>query len=122
MNGAKVVATASGAAFAVDAEGRMIAWNEAATNRLGYSSSDIVGRRCWTVLKGQDPAGGRFCAQNCPYIAPQEEPVNREQMLLRPIGEAETLFRSASGKATRVHLSTYVVQGESGKREIVHLI
>ncbi len=121
MNAERVVATASDPAFAVDLEGKMIAWNTAATDCLGYRSSDVVGRCCWSVLRGQDLDGERFCAENCPYMALRSEPINRAQMLLRSVGHGEMFLRNASGEATRVNMSTLVVQGESGRREIVHL-
>ena len=47
MDGAKAVAIAREAAFAVNSEGQIIAWNEAAEDALGYRSSEVVGRCCW---------------------------------------------------------------------------
>jgi PAS domain S-box-containing protein len=112
MNGTEVVATTGDAAFAVDPEGRIIAWNEGAEYCLGYRRPEVLGRRCWRVLQGQDLSSNRYCDRTCPVrnMAMKGEPINRTQMF----------FRNASGETTPVAMSTLVVQGEKSK-EIVHL-
>ena len=113
MNGIEVVATTGDPAFAVDPEGKIIAWNEAAEYCLGYRRSEVVGRHCWRVLEGRDPSSNRYCAEHCPMrdMAMRGEPVHRTEMF----------FRNASGGATRASMSTLVVQGKTNK-EIVHLL
>ena len=113
MNGIEVVATTGDPAFAVDIDGRIIAWNKAAEHCLGYRRSEVVGRCCWEVLEGRDLASNRYCDESCPVrnMALEGEPINQAQMF----------FRNASGETMRVNSSTFVVQGKAGK-EIVHLL
>lgn len=76
MNGTEVVATTGEPAFAVDLEGRILAWNAAAEHCLGYRSSEVLGRPCWTILQGQDLFSNRYCDENCPVrgMAAKGEP------------------------------------------------
>ena len=113
MDGKEVVATTADPAFAVDPKGKIIAWNEGAEYCLGYRRSEVVGRRCWRVLKGRDLSSNRYCDKNCPVrnMALKGEPIHRAQMF----------FCNASGETTRVNMSTLVVRGQAGE-EIVHLL
>lgn len=121
MNGNRVVATTSHAAFAVGARGRITAWNERAEQRLGYRRSEVIGRCCWKVLQGEDLSIDRKCASTCPYLELQREPVDRAQQFLRPIDRTLMAFRGASDEATRGRMSTFVV-GAAGGRQIVHML
>ena len=113
MNGMEIVATTGDPAFAVDLEGRILAWNEAAEYCLGYRSSEVLGRQCWEVLKGRDLSANRYCTEHCPVrdMARRGEPVHRTQMT----------FRNAAGERVGASMSTFVVRGEADK-EVVHLL
>ncbi len=102
---AEVVATTGDPAFAVDPEGPIIAWNEAAEHCLGYRRSEVVGCRCWRLLRGQDLFSNRYCGEKCSVrdMAPRGEPVHRTQAFLR----------TASGERARFGMSTLVVRGEA---------
>jgi PAS domain S-box-containing protein len=113
MNGIEAVSTTGDPAFAVDLKGRIFAWNEAAEYCLGYRRSEVLGRRCWRVLKGRDLSSNRYCSESCPIrdMARRGEPIHRTQVV----------FRDAGGEETRATMSTLVLRGEAGK-EIVHLL
>jgi len=82
MNGKEVVATTGDPAFAVDREGKIIAWNDAAEYCLGYRRSEVVGRRCCRVLQGRDLSSNRYCSETCAVreMATHGEPIHRTQM------------------------------------------
>lgn len=113
MNGSEVVATTADPAFAVNCEGKIIAWNPAASLALGYRRAEILGRCCWTVFEGLDSSSNRYCGKACPIrtMACEGEPIHRTQIF----------FRSASGAPTPFNMSSIVVGGDHGK-EIVHLL
>ena len=51
--------------FAIDAEDRIILWNRSAEEILGFSSTEVLGKFCYEVLPGRDPAGNLFCYKGC---------------------------------------------------------
>lgn len=54
--------------YAVDAEQRVVFWNEALAAMLGISVEEAAGRRCWEVLQGTSREGEPVCAPNCPTL------------------------------------------------------
>jgi PAS domain S-box-containing protein len=56
------------AAFAVDADMRIVFWNEGAERVFGRASLNAIGLRCDDVVGGIDGAGGTFCEPNCSVI------------------------------------------------------
>lgn len=64
-------------AFAVDRQGSIVLWNEAAEKSLGVKRSKALGQKCWTMLAGRDIYGNRHCCEHCPIReqAFQHEPV-----------------------------------------------
>ena len=60
-----LVDLASDAAFAVDGDSRIVAWNSRADDLLGYAPSEAIGRRCYDVIQAILPSGEPLCAPNC---------------------------------------------------------
>ena len=56
---------ASDAAFAVDGEQRVVAWNYGAQRLMGYTRSEVLGRHCSEVLQAILPDGDPLCVPNC---------------------------------------------------------
>ncbi len=56
---------ASDAAFAIDGELRVVAWNGRAAELLGYSPQEVLGRRCNEVLQAVLPGGEPLCTPGC---------------------------------------------------------
>ncbi len=59
------VATTGDGVFAVDANQRIILWNEAAERLLGYRAQEVLGMHCHEVLAGRDRTGKVSCGPNC---------------------------------------------------------
>jgi PAS domain S-box-containing protein len=56
---------ASDAAFAVDGELKVVAWNARAQELLGYQAEEVLGRPCYVVLRGILPDGQPLCTPEC---------------------------------------------------------
>jgi len=101
--------------IAIDGEFRIIAWNEAATELLGYSPAEVLGRPCHEVLCWRDRHGDAVCDGLCPAAAPGEAD--------EIIATREVLGRSAAGKTLWLNTSTIVPPTELRDRcRLVHLI
>lgn len=57
--------TADGA-MVVAREGKIVLWNRAAERLLGFRATDVVGRFCRDVLRGETPSGRPLCSPSCP--------------------------------------------------------
>ncbi len=62
------VARSPGPAFAVDLQGRVVAWNQRAEEMFGTPASDAVGRPCAMVVRGTDREGRVVCRAGCPWL------------------------------------------------------
>jgi PAS domain S-box-containing protein len=60
-----LVEFASDAAFAIDADSKIVAWNKLAEQLLGYTSSEVIGRYCGDVLQATLPGGEPLCHPGC---------------------------------------------------------
>ncbi len=56
---------ASDAAFAVDVDSRIVAWNAQAQRLLGYTPSEAIGRYCGDMLQATLPGGEPLCHSEC---------------------------------------------------------
>ena len=113
MIGRKQIFSTSETAFAVDRNGQIVAWNQAAEQTLGYAGSDALGQKCWELLNGRDVFGNRSCCEGCPIrtTAFNNEPINRFQVD----------FKTASDERKRFTLSTLLFFNAPGKELFVHL-
>ena len=59
------VECASDAAFAIDDQRRVLGWNRAAEQLLGYAADEVIGRHCAEVLKAVLPGGEPLCMPGC---------------------------------------------------------
>ncbi len=117
MNGelAQVVASTAEAAFVTDEDEKIISWNEAAENLLGWSAEEVIGKACFGVLCGVDAFGNRYCKQECAVkeMAQKAEPIHRYQLI----------YTSKAGKSIPVEISLVVVStATSSTSQLVHLI
>jgi PAS domain S-box-containing protein len=73
------------AVFATDRHCRFVFWNRSAARILGYSSEDVMGLSCASVLQGSDIFGNRYCSENCPItqMAVRNETVRHFDLQLR---------------------------------------
>jgi len=59
---------ASDAAFAIDVDGKIVAWNAPAQRLLGYAPSEAIGRHCGDVLQATMSGGEPLCHPDCNII------------------------------------------------------
>lgn len=60
----KLIDGTADAAFVVDSEGLVVAWNEAAGKLFGVTAEQAIGQSCHTILRGIDECGA-VCSPNC---------------------------------------------------------
>ena len=104
MDAKEIVEKAAGPAIGTDERNRIVAWNQAARDLLGYDGRHAaVGQPVFELLEARDVFGNRVSA----------EPFAFWQMVSR--GEAIKSFEffacKASGECTRVAVSVLVVLG-----------
>jgi PAS domain S-box-containing protein len=63
----RMVASTSDAAFAVDGDGSVIAWNGAAETLFGLPAAEAIGRPCGDLVQGSDECGA-VCSPDCPVL------------------------------------------------------
>ncbi len=103
------------AMVAIDGSFGIIAWNDAATELLGYSADEALGRPCHEILCWRDRCGDAVCNGLCPAAQPGEP----DQV----VDAQEVLGRSASGKTLWLSASTIVPPMElRDECRLVHLI
>ena len=62
------VARIPGPAFAVDLEGRVVAWNRRAEGLFGTPATEAVGQPCAMVVRGTNRTGQVLCRAACPWL------------------------------------------------------
>jgi len=55
--------------YFVDAERKIIYWNQCCEHLTGYSASEAVGRHCYDFLEHFDEAGTALCTNACPLAS-----------------------------------------------------
>ncbi|MGA7616080.1 MAG: PAS and helix-turn-helix domain-containing protein [Thermoanaerobaculia bacterium] len=71
--------------MATDRRNRIVFWNDAAEQLLGYSREEMVGASCAGKLQGSDAFGNRYCSDHCPIVemAARHETVRHFNLQLR---------------------------------------
>lgn len=69
----KWVSNTADGVFAIDSECRIILWNKAAQEVLGFSPEEVRGKFCFEILPGEDPAGNSFCFKGCSIVSMAKE-------------------------------------------------
>ncbi len=93
----RLVGRTTDAMIAIDAQLRIIAWNDAATALLGYEASEALGRHCGEILGWRNRCGDDICDGHCPSVQlgdPDELIETRE--VLGHSASGATLWLSAS--------------------------
>jgi PAS domain S-box-containing protein len=106
---------AADGAFAVDEELRIHIWNDAAEDILGYENADVVGQKCYQVLKGYDGENRLVCKACCHVAHLALKPL--------PVSNYDIRVRTSRGDRRWLNMSTITLKiGEEGdKKMIVHL-
>ncbi len=110
-----VMGRTADAMVAIGPDLRVIAWNDAATELLGYTPDDVLGRPCHEILCWRDRCGDTVCDGMCPASERGDDG--------EVIGTKEVLGRSASGATLWLSASTIVPPVEMRDEcRLVHLI
>jgi len=64
----QALAHAADGAFVVNEDQRILHWNEAAQELLGYTAAKVVGQTCYETIRSCDDKGQSLCCRNCPVI------------------------------------------------------
>jgi PAS domain S-box-containing protein len=64
----EALANAADGAFVIDENQRIVYWNQAAQEILGYTSEEVAGRACYEILEGRGDTGQSICGYHC-YVA-----------------------------------------------------
>jgi len=105
----------SDGSFVIDGHHRIIFWNQAAEEILGFSAKEVTGRLCYEILGGRDEQGRTLCQRYC-KIAIQAE---RDGLL----PNQDLLADTQTGKGRWLNVTTfpYPVGDKNSRRVIVHL-
>ncbi len=115
MQALDIVTSTAEATLATDGKGNVVAWNRAAERLLGHTARQVVGKRCYDLLRGTDPVGNRFCDAICPLVnmARRREAVHDFKLNLR----------NAKSEIVRADLSVVFVRESSPSQlAIVHTL
>ena len=102
--------------YAVDANQRIIHWNPAAEEILGYKSEDVAGLRCYEVCASLAPNGtAPICIEGCPSLA------LARQGIKPPVTQVR--MRCSSGERKWVSIIPLIVRRrntDDGETIIIH--
>jgi len=109
----KLVASTLDAAFAVDGEGLVVAWNQAAEALFVLPAGEALGRPCAEIVEGSDECGP-VCSAACTVRQAVE---NRH-----PISNFDLLMKTASGRQW-CNVSILVAENGSATNPLaVHIV
>jgi PAS domain S-box-containing protein len=106
--------TADGA-FAVDANLKIVHWNKAAQDILGFEESETIGLPCCQILQGLDESQRLICTTFCRVAksVSRREPVANYNIL--------TLTKNGERRWLNMSIITYRAENEDGNPFILHL-
>jgi PAS domain S-box-containing protein len=113
-NLAQLLAATADGGFAIDAEGRILVWNHAAENMLGYTAREAVGRPCCDLLMGHEDNGNRLCCRGC---------YGRDLVRIRDqVHNFDMRTRTKAGSMIWVNVSMLMVSSDGIGDVTVHLL
>lgn len=115
INLIKSLEGAADGAFAIDNEYKIVYWNPAAEELLGYEKKQIIGRYCYQILQGLDEKHRLICTAHC-HVAKaafDEEPVDNYDIQARK--------KRGDRRWLNMSIFAYRESGEEGKTFIFHL-
>ena len=101
---------------AIDTDGCILGWNDAAEGLFGYPAQDVIGRACHEVLDFDDRCGNAVCDAECSMQA-----VLGDGRWVVPT--REVLARTESGRRLWLSLTTILVPAATDERcSRIHLM
>ncbi len=111
----EVLARTTDGMIAIDPEMRVVGWNQAATDLLGYRPEEVLGRPCYEILGWHDRHGNAVCEASCPACARG----SRDEL----IETREVMGRTRGGGALWLSVSTVVPPARYRRRcQLVHFV
>ena len=101
-------------AFAVDAEGKIVAWNSAAKTALGYSRRNALGQFCFKVICGKDVVGNQVCQRECLVFRSLRE--------RKPVRRFRMRVRAGAGHYVQAECTTLCILGSTREVTVIHLL
>lgn len=102
------------AVFAVRERGGICFWNHAAETLFGYSSEEVLGKTCSTVLHGVGALGTEVCHERCAVLECTRE--------ASPIPNFDLNVTTRNGERIWVNVSSiWYLDRRTGKRLLVRL-
>ncbi len=105
--------TADGA-FVVGENQRILFWNAAAQELLGFTATEVLGRPCCEILCGHEDQGFPFCRSQCPVVT--------HTRTGQTIPNFDLWVRTRAGARRWVNLSILASPQEQASPLIVHLV
>lgn len=84
-------------AFLIDNNQRIIYWNRAAQEMLGYAQGEVLGRSCYDIVQGRDDHDHTWCRGNCSVTA--------KARTGQPVETFNTLAWTKSGELRWINVS-----------------
>ena len=109
----EIIFKTSEIAYAVNRDGRIVAWNRAAEKVFGYPDTATMGKKCWELLCGEDSFGNRYCCEGCPVLNSAFD--NRSVNCFR------LKFKTASLEMKNFAVSALLLSSATGNDIMVHL-
>jgi DNA-binding CsgD family transcriptional regulator len=109
----EIIFKTSEAAYAVNREGQIVAWNRAAENVFGYPSTETIGKKCWELMCGRDSFDNEYCCEGCP--------VRSSAFANKSVNGFHIKFRTASLEMRDFTVSALLLRSAAGNDIMVHL-
>ena len=109
---AEALAGAADGALVIGPDGRILSWNRAAAQILGYRANETVGRQCCEILAGEDVGGARICSPGCAVMTLARDGKTAESFDVRA--------RTKAGRPVWLNLSTLTARS-AGRTFVTHL-
>jgi DNA-binding CsgD family transcriptional regulator len=100
-------------AFAVDRQGSIVLWNEAAEKALSVERSEALGQKCWKLLAGKDIYGNRHCCEHCP--------IREMAFAHEPVRSFHCAFKTNSEGSEEFGISCVVIYDKSDHEILLHI-
>ena len=106
---------AADGAFVIDDELRVVYWNKAAENILGFTDEDVAGQFCYQLLQGRDERQQLICREHCQ--------VAKMALHSKPVPNYDVRVKAKQGDHHWLNMSvfTYKMDKDAGGNVVVHL-
>ena len=105
---------AADGALVIDENQRVVYWNRAAQEILGYKSNEVVGRACYEILEGRGDNGLSLCRHHC-YVA-------AIAVTGSPVASYDTCVNTKSGESIWINVSILSFPASDNSNHlVVHL-